>query len=396
MNSTKNLASSYQYDFRSLFLEIKWVESKDMHRAGMLWGSFDVNLTNSTYKMKMPLTDDDSMAGKFFFGLMASKLMKNWNRTIINSIRIDPFDVNSIIYYLQIISNNIYDRWYIEWYYAVYNIYYIIEDTMTALFPAEIPENMTSIYEFLNETKALYSDVDLFSNYVDNAKSNINLTDYLNNKVLKSMRRDNSSAGFLWGKFNYFIANISVKNTPSTPTPEERNTTEDRYSRELLRGLLETTMNQTVPLQFLNLVNSSVFNYKQIVNGFKDLAFNGYNFSRNHTDEERYTESVGVLSLNLRNVLMLSFISRQKEELVQELNTSFVLFKNHSDLLEKIRRLFEKNIDIRYYFQTAYEKAQYHSEFFLAGRIWGESVKVLLAGSNGSNTSNSSNSSKNG
>ena len=204
MNSTKNLASSYQYDFRSLFLEIKWVESKDMHRAGMLWGSFDVNLTNSTYKMKMPLTDDDSMAGKFFFGLMASKLMKNWNRTIINSIRIDPFDVNSIIYYLQIISNNIYDRWYIEWYYAVYNIYYIIEDTMTALFPAEIPENMTSIYEFLNETKALYSDVDLFSNYVDNAKSNINLTDYLNNKVLKSMRRDNSSAGFLWGKFNYF------------------------------------------------------------------------------------------------------------------------------------------------------------------------------------------------
>ena len=187
-----------------------------------------------------------------------------------------------------------------------------------------------------------------------------------------------------------------MKNTPSTPTPEERNTTEDRYSRELLRGLLETTMNQTVPLQFLNLVNSSVFNYKQIVNGFKDLAFNGYNFSRNHTDEERYTESVGVLSLNLRNVLMLSFISRQKEELVQELNTSFVLFKNHSDLLEKIRRLFEKNIDIRYYFQTAYEKAQYHSEFFLAGRIWGESVKVLLAGSNGSNTSNSSNSSKNG
>ncbi len=237
-NATKYLASSYQDNLSSLFLEIKWVHAKDMHRAGMLWGFLDVNLTN----------------------------------------------------------------------------------------------------------------VDLFNSYI-----------------------------------NFFIANISVET--STPAPGNRNTTEDRYSRELLQGFLETTSNQTVPSEFLNMVNSSIFNYKQIVNGFKDLAFNGYNFSRNHTDEERYTESVGVLSLNLRNVLMLSFESRQKEELVQELNKSFVLFNEHSELLEKIRRLFEKNIDIRYYFQTAYEKAQYHSEFFLAGRIWGESVKVLIVGSNNSNSS---------
>ena len=367
INKTKTLTNS-QYDINSICFDIKWNANKDLHRVGLLWGRLDVNLS-AILSVHQVLTASDTMAGKFFFGLSASKLGKNWDRTIVNNVTNDPFDYESIVYYLQMISDNIYDRWYLDWYHAVYGIYYILDDTITSLFPDQVPENMTNIFEHLNATRFLYSDLDTFSNYVDSVKGTVNLTDFLNAKLIKSLSRDNSSAGFLWGKFNEII--VSVNNQ------SERNETKDKYSRKLLKGFLKTTTHHKIPHSFLRLVNSSIFDYEAVVKGFLGLGINGYNFSANHTDEERFTESVGVLSLNLRNVLNLAYETSQKGEIVQSLNHSFNLFLNHRELLNKIEVLLTKRVDVRYYFQTAYEKAQYHSEFKLAGKIWGESVKLL-------------------
>lgn len=374
VNKTKTLARS-AYDFKSIFLKMDWMKNRDIHRSGLLWGSLDVNLTQIKFKS---LKNDDNMSQKFFFGLTSSKLGKKWNRTIIDSISNDPFDYKSIVYYLQLISNNIYDRSYLEWHYAVDNLYYILDDTITDLFPGSIPENYTNIYEHLNETRDLYSDPDRLAQYVDNVKNDINLTEFLNLKLMKSMSRDNSSAGFLWGKFNEIVQNQSNFNNIDT----SRNTTEDKYARELVRGLLQFSLHKPVPIHFLRLVNSSVFDYKSVVYAFTKLAINAFNFSRNHTDEERFVEGAAVLSNNIRNILFLAAESSQTHEIIQELNRSYSLFNNHQDLLTKINVLFKNGVDIRYYFEKAYERAQYHSEFYVSGTIWAKSVEILFVGTN--------------
>ena len=207
-------------------VEFGWNARKDLHRAGLIWGYIDSNLTNVTNTQNSGLTTEDMMAGKFFFGFSASKLGKHWNRSIIDLVKQDPFDYESIVYYLSIINDNIYDRSYIDWYYAVYNIYYILDDTIGTLFPGDVvPENYTNIYEHLNNTRFLYSDLDTFSSLVDNVKDSVNLTDFIGRKVMGSMTRDNSSTGFLWGKFNEIIRNGSFNLTK-------------RENQEFLKGIL--------------------------------------------------------------------------------------------------------------------------------------------------------------
>lgn len=233
-NKTQHLSISPRR-LHYLLVECSYDTRFDLHRAGLVWGAIDANLTNVTASINGANGQDD-MAAKFFFGFSASKLGKHWNRTITNLVKNDPFDYESIVNYLSIINDNIYDRWYVDWYYAVYGIYYILDDTISSIFPGDVvPENYTNIYDHLNKTRFIYSDLDSFSNMVDSVKDSVNLTDYLGRKLMGSIRRDNSSTGFLWGMFNHIISNGTVNQTV-------KNTS----NIEFLKGILGRSSNKEV------------------------------------------------------------------------------------------------------------------------------------------------------
>jgi hypothetical protein len=77
---------------------------------------------------------------------------------------------------------------------------------MQSLFPDDtVASNYSNVFDFLNETRALYSDVSRFTELVDQIQQTYNLTDYIENKILSSMSRDFSSAGYLWERMNQML-----------------------------------------------------------------------------------------------------------------------------------------------------------------------------------------------
>lgn len=367
-NETRIVATTL--DLNDFLQQLGWVASKDVHRAGLLWGALDANFSAVRPQKSAEI---DVMSQKFFFGLASAKLGKDWDRSFVQRVRKELFNYEEIAGNLSVIAKNIENRCEWQWSQAINSLHLIVDSAINALFPAEIPQNFTNIYELLAETRELYCDVDIFSGLVDKARRNTNLSAFLEEKVAGSMQRDNSSAGFLWEKFNEIV--LAAKN-------QSQNATEDRYARELLKGLLQFVGNRSVPASFLRKVDASVFDYKEIVESFSKLAINSYNFSQNHSDAERFVEGVAVLSTNLRKVLLVANVSQKSEEVVKILRKCFEEFNNHEKLLRKIKRLFENDVDIRYFFGKAYEKARYTSKFEEAGGLWGRAIEIIEKGTN--------------
>ena len=197
-----------QYNLHATFLEIKWWARKDLHKSGLLWGQFDVNMTNCN-TLSSSLTY--SNAQKFFFGHVTARLGKNWTTDLTNLVSDSNFDHNNILSDLDVIAKNVYVRDIIDWTNAVNNISFIMNDVIQVLFPDDvIPINYSNIYDALNYTRYIYSDPSQFGDFVDSIKDSFNITDFIESKILASVRRDYSSAGFLWGKLNDIIMNNTV------------------------------------------------------------------------------------------------------------------------------------------------------------------------------------------
>jgi len=143
---------------------------------------------------------------KFFFGQVSAKFGKNWSVVLVDSVNDYNYDENSVLFELNLIAKNIENRDPVVWNQSILNISYILDTLMQSLFPDDtVASNYSNVFDFLNETRALYSDVSRFTELVDQIQQTYNLTDYIENKILSSMSRDFSSAGYLWERMNQML-----------------------------------------------------------------------------------------------------------------------------------------------------------------------------------------------
>lgn len=176
-----------------------------MHKAGLLWGKFDINLSNCSYEPQTSHNASYNRSQKFFFGEVTAKLGRNWSVDLADSVNNSIFDHDTVLRSLDVIAKNIVNRDEETWTQAILNISSVLDSLIKGLFSIEedIPIKYANVYDLLNETRALYGDVDVFTALIDN--SHYNLSDYIENKILSAVTRDYSASGFLWEKMNQML-----------------------------------------------------------------------------------------------------------------------------------------------------------------------------------------------
>ena len=204
-------------------MQIKWWSRKDLHKAGLLWGKFNLNMSDCSFHQEEDIaTKNYTKSQKFFFGQVTAGLVKNWTIDLTDSVSDVNYDYNTILFSLHQIAENIVTRNPTVWSQSITNISIVIGSLMQSLFPNnQVSNDYANVYELLNRTRALYSDVETFSTLVDNVEKTFNLTVYIESKVIISQNRGFSSAGFLWEKMNQMLiksANATLGEQPDLQT----------------------------------------------------------------------------------------------------------------------------------------------------------------------------------
>ena len=209
-------------------MQIKWWARKDLHKAGLLWGKLNGNMSNCTNSQQDDQENDEEITSrsynksqKFFFGQVTAGLGKNWSIDVTDLVNETNYDYNSVIFNLHLIAQNIANRDPTVWNQSVYNISIIIGNLMESLFPRDlVADNYTNVWGILKRTRELYGDVEKFSSLVDIVEQSFNLTAFIEDKIIVSRNRGFSSAGFLWEKMNQMLLknNRSLSEEPDMQT----------------------------------------------------------------------------------------------------------------------------------------------------------------------------------
>lgn len=274
-----------QYDYHSTFLEIKWWAKNDLHKSGLIWGNFDIELVECpSYFLSFTYSNSQ----KFFFGFMTASLHKNWSPSIVNLVSEDNFNFESILSDLSTIAENsnrsAYDP--IEWSQSVSDINSVMDGLIQSLFPDGIvPTEYSNVYSVLTRTKQIHSDCNAFWELICEAREKTNIEDFIDNKIIPSAKVDNSSAGFLWQK----LLQILVNNTSLRSKDEFGDS--DIQSRLFLSGhflwfflfisylgFLDTTLRGDWNKTFLNYVNFENFPYDIVLDNL--VLLSNVNFAK--------------------------------------------------------------------------------------------------------------------
>lgn len=336
-------------------------------------------------------SNPDSNSRNFFKGLISQGLHNpNWNSSIINYVNSSNFNIESLRNSSSILLRNGKYHSTIGNVEAISEITIQFNNILNALFPIfsfslrfegirrlVLPRD-APVFNILNQTFYLYAKE---QNVSELLRKNEQI-EVLDEIELAFSKEDFFSAG---RSFQILTENILGRNARLISfhigighLNESKLSEENYQSQELAVGMivgLGVTERNTQDV-LLN-VNSTIFDQHVILNGFNILSKNSFDFIKNPKDQEIFVETVGEISLYLRNLKKIVEECDNKE-LIGKLNIVFNLFESHQNLLKSIQSLLLQKIDIRKYFKIIYDFGEVNGNYKEAGIMLAKSCEILL------------------
>lgn len=264
-------------------------------------------------------------------------------------------------------------------YQAVAEILKVFSSVLDALFPIVsfslrdgetvrlVPIKYAKVFEVLNNTFCVYADEKTVQKLVQNSS---HYEDF--GHVFQSNQESGPyNAGVLFQEVTEQLQVESIEISFQIDVDLSGLSdivAENYHSQQFIQGLLAGLgAGASISEEFLAHINGSNFNTSTILRDFQVLSTNSFDFSTNAKDEEVFVETIGEISVFIRNIQVVAE-EFGGEDVENQMNFVFGLFYNHQILLNGIRAALQQQIDVRRYFHEMYVSGMVGGNYEESGR----------------------------